>query len=494
MDSKDKQIEELKALVATLLKRVAELEDALARTQLALDRTQLALDKSQLSLAKAQKDSSTSSKPPSSDIAKPKPKKKPGRPIKTRRGGQPGHKQHLREPLPGDRVNETIDYEISDQEVQRLGLAATGDFETVQHIELPESPVHVTNHRLTVYQDVAGHLYLPSVPELSGPIFGPRMLAMIGWMKSVGHCSYSTIETWMEDVLQVPVSRGYLAKLCTGTISESLEKAYEELTEAIPRQEQLGSDETSHKDNGKKHWIWCITAKTFSVFHIAKTRSREVLEKLVGEEFAGYLNFDYFSANCSFAWNYNIKAQYCWAHLIRDMRFLSEKHPDKQTKAWAEQLVDRSRRLFSAWHRRDEMSGEGFHRSMITHRDRFLELVRKPPLTNEAKNLAARFAVVQYVQGDSDKEESYDLSQDYFRFMFCESVEPTNNHSEQQIRHCVIDRRITQGTRGEAGMRYHERMWTMIATCKKQQRSVFAFLERSIAATLTATPAPSLLS
>lgn len=78
---------------------------------------------------------------------------------------------------------------------------------------------------------------------------------MIGWMKSVGRCSYSTIETWMEDVLQVPVSRGYLAKLCTTTISESLQSAYDELTEAIPSQDQLGSDETSHKDNGKKHWI-----------------------------------------------------------------------------------------------------------------------------------------------------------------------------------------------------------------------------------------------
>ena len=101
--------------------------------------------------------------------------------------------------------------------------------------------------------------------------------------------------------------------------------------------------------------------------------------------------------------------------------------------------------------------------------------------------------MVQYVQAESDKEESYDLSADYFRFMFAEAVEPTNNHSEQQIRHCVIDRRITQGTRGEAGMRYHERMWTMIATCKKQQRSVFAFLEKSITAKLTGTATPSLL-
>lgn len=473
MDSKDRKIAELEALVAALTKRVAELE---------------------LALAKATKDSSTSSKPPSSDIVKPQPKRAPGRRKKPRRGGQPGHERQLRAPLPPERVNETIDYEIDDHHIQRLGLTPTGDHDVIQHIELPETPVHVTDHRLTVYRDADGNVYVPDLPELNGPIFGPRMLAMIGWLKSVGHCSYSTIETWMEDVMQVPVSRGYLAKLCTGTISASLAEAYEELEAAIPRQQQLGSDETSLKDNGKKHWIWCITAATFSLFHIAATRSREVLERLVGTEFAGYLNFDYFSANCSFAWNYQIKAQYCWAHLIRDIRFLHEKHPHKRTKAWAEQLLDRSRRLFSAWHARDEMSGAGFHRSMITHRDRFLELVRDPPSSKEAGNLAARFAIVEYSTADPQELQEYDLSQDYFRFMFAEGVEPTNNHNEQQIRHCVIDRRITQGTRGEAGRLYHQRMWTAIATCKKINRNFFSFLRESITAKLTNKPAPTLLN
>ena len=217
-----------------------------------------------------------------------------------------------------------------------------------------------------------------------------------------------------------------------------------------------------------------------------------MLEQLVGPEFSGYLNFDYFSANCSFAWNFWIKAQYCWAHLIRDIRFL-EKHPDKKTKAWAEQLLDRSRRMFSAWHRRDEMTAEGFHRSMLTHRDRFLDLVRNPPSTKEATNLAARFAIIEYTTEKSAEPQCYDLSQDYFRFMFAEGVEPTNNHSEQQIRHCVIDRKITQGTRSLAGQRYHERMWTAIATCKKQNRSFFAFLQQSIKAKLNNQQSPSLM-
>ena len=123
------------------------------------------------------------------------------------------------------------------------------------------------------------------------------------------------------------------------------------------------------------------------------------------------------------------------------------------------------------------MTADGFRRSMTTHRDRFLELVRNPPPSREGVNLAARFATVEYLDEDSLETGLYDLSQDYFRFMFVEGVEPTNNHGEQQIRHCVIDRKITQGTRGEAGRRYHERMWTAIATCRKQDRNFFSFLK-----------------
>ena len=87
----------------------------------------------------------------------------------------------------------------------------------------------------------------------------------------------------MGDVLRVPVCRGYLAKLCNGVISDSLSDAYEEITAAIPRQETLGSDESSLKNNGKKHWIWCVTAATFTVFHIAASRGRKVIEELIGD-------------------------------------------------------------------------------------------------------------------------------------------------------------------------------------------------------------------
>lgn len=469
MPSTDDLIAELRQTIERLEKRVQELE---------------------LELARAKKDSSNSSKSPSSDIVKPPAKKRGavGRRKKSNRGGQTGHKRKLREPLPPDRVNEEITYEITDADVRELKLTPTDEFDIVQHVELLAMPIYVTEHRLRKYVNCDGETFLPHVPGLAGqPIFGPRMLAMIGWLKSRAHCSYSTIATWMSDVLQIPVSRGYLAKLCNGVISASLSGAHEQLKQAIPKQPQLGSDETSLKNNGKKHWIWCITAPLFTLFHIAPSRSRSVLEELVGTDYEGAVHFDYFSTNCSFVRSFCIRAQFCWAHLIRDIRFL-EKHPDKKTKAWAEQLLDRSRRLFSAWHRRDQMTDQGFHRSMITHRDRFLKIVHKPPDSKEATNLTERFRTLALENGSH-----YNRSHDYFRFMFEPDVEPTNNHTEQQVRHCVIDRRITQGTRSEAGQRYHERMWTAIATCGKQGRSFFHFLHESISAKLTGQAAPTLL-
>ena len=68
----------------------------------------------------------------------------------------------------------------------------------------------------------------------------------------------------------------------------------------------------------------------------------------------------------------------------------------------------------------------------------------------------------------------------YFRFLTDPNIEPTNNGTEREIRHTVIDRRITQGTRGDAGMRWCERIWTTIAMFKKQERNVFDFIHKSL--------------
>ena len=73
-------------------------------------------------------------------------------------------------------------------------------------------------------------------------------------------------------------------------------------------------------------------------------------------------------------------------------------------------------------------------------------------------------------------------------------MEPTNNLAEQAIRFVVIDRHITQGTRSPGGRRWSERIWTVIATCIQQGKSVYQFLCAAVGAWFMSEPAPSLLA
>jgi transposase len=81
----------------------------------------------------------------------------------------------------------------------------------------------------------------------------------------------------------------------------------------------------------------------------------------------------------------------------------------------------------------------------------------------------------------------------YFTFVTTPGVQPTNNLAEQAIRFVVIDRHITQGTRSEAGRRWSERIWSVVASCTQQGRSVFAYLEAAVGAYFGGAAAPSLL-
>jgi transposase len=81
----------------------------------------------------------------------------------------------------------------------------------------------------------------------------------------------------------------------------------------------------------------------------------------------------------------------------------------------------------------------------------------------------------------------------YFTFVTTPGVEPTNNLAEQAIRFVVIDRHLTQGTRGKVGQRWCERIWTVMATCAQQGRSVFDYLCAAVTGCFQGEAVPSLL-
>ena len=68
---------------------------------------------------------------------------------------------------------------------------------------------------------------------------------------------------------------------------------------------------------------------------------------------------------------------------------------------------------------------------------------------------------------------------------------PTNNLAEQAIRFVIIDRCITRCTRSQRRQRCCERIWTAIATCAQQQRSVFEHERDAISTRFNDQPNPS---
>jgi transposase len=322
--------------------------------------------------------------------------------------------------------------------------------------------------------------FYPQFPEelRKAGLVGPRLTALVGYLKGPCHMSFSAIRKYFRDVIGVQISRGMLRKL-VGKVSDSLAEPYEALLAMLPQEDRLNVDETGHKENGQRMWTWCFRAYLYTVYKISPSRGSEVLLETLGQEFDGVLGCDYFSAYRKYMrLNENVVLQFCLAHFIRDVKFLAE-HPDKQNQAHGKVLLGDLRRLFGVIHRRNEYASPAtFQRALEAARNELVwNATIESPHTREATNLEQRF---------------YKHTDDYFRFISDPQVEPTNNLAEQAIRFVAIHRRMTQGTRSANGRNWCARIWTVIQTCGQQGRSVFEFLCAAVTANFQSQPAPSL--
>ncbi len=296
-------------------------------------RQELAAIKAQL--AAALKNSRNSSKPPSSDIVKP-PRPSSGAAGQRKRGGQPGHARHERPPFAAEEIDERIDYTLS--VCPDCGGRVTphdASARIVQQVEIVARPIHVSEHRgLACYCRRCQKMHYGDIPApvRRAGLVGPRLTALVAFLKGGCHCSFSTIRKFLRDVVGVTVSRGQLRKVCAKA-SDSLYAAYDELLTAAREQAVLNVDETGHKEYAQRLWTWCFRAAMFTLFKIDPSRSSQVLVDVLGKEFRGVLGCDYFSAYRKYMADGNVLVQFCLAHLLRDVRFLVE-HPDARNRAY----------------------------------------------------------------------------------------------------------------------------------------------------------------
>jgi hypothetical protein len=316
-------------------------------------------------------------------------------------------------------------------------------------------------------------------------LFKARLTAMVAYMKNVCHASFSTIRKFIRDVLGEKVSRGYLRKIIEKA-SQALEAPYTELLDRLPFERIVNVDETGHKENGSKFWTWVFKAEMYVLFKIDKSRGSKVLIDVLSKEFNGVLGCDYFSAYRKYMTDFDVTIQFCIAHLIRDIRFLTTM-PDPETKAYGKRLLDEVRNMFKVIHERDDMSTEKFTEA--------LEAAKAKIMTAALQEVPSRLDKA----GKEQKREAQNMAnrfrkhgKQYFEFITTPGIDPTNNVAEQAVRFIVIDRHVTQGTRSLNGRKSSERIWTVIATCTLQGRSAFNFILQAVNAYFNNDPAPSL--
>lgn len=440
-------------------------------------------------LALRDQNSTITSKPPSSDGLAGRQRAR-GRRVKSRRrpGGQPGHPGHARALVPAERVDEVVDHVPTQCRrcAHRLRERDTvGKPRRHQVTELPPIAAQITEHRCHRRQcPDCGTITVAPLPEEFVNQFGPQLTALIAYLTVVCRLPRQGVQRLLDGVLQIPISQGSTQNAWEET-SVAVAAPYDELRHTLAQQPVVNGDETGHRTNGAKRWLWTLVAPTFVFYTIATSRGAEVLRQLLGATFAGVLGSDRLQTYLSYAAE---RRQFCWSHFKRNVLSAQELATTGGGRRFCREALRLQRRLFRLWHR---FKGDAH--------------VRGAPLTRaqliaKAWSIEKRFFVLarRYVNAaDADVSNLaralFHHHPHFFTFIHVEGVEPTNNAAERALRTAVQWRKIMFGTRSPDGEVAVARLLTVTRTCQLHQLNVLAYLAAAIQCHRRGRPVASLL-
>ena len=429
-------------------------------------------------LALRQQNSTITSKPPSSDGLAGLQRVR-GRRVKSRRkpGGQPGHPGHHRPLVPVERVDAIVDLAPDTCRHCAHRLHARDDVGAPrrhQVTELPPLTAHVTEYRCHRRQCRAcGQMTLAALPEDRGGQFGPQLTALIAYLTVVCRLPRLVVQRFLDGALHMPISLGSTQNAWEEA-SAAVAAPYAELQAALPHELVLNVDETGHRTNGDKRWLWTFVARTFVIYRIVASRGSDVLKTVLGDTFAGVLGSDRLPTYLKYVVG---QRQFCWAHVTRNLLSALDLAQTPAAKRFCREALALDRRLFRLWHRfRGDPRARGVPLTRAQLMDKVLPIEKRlfalgerhlDAHNKDVRNLATAFFV---------------HNQHFFTFVHAAGVEPTNNAAERALRTAVQWRKIMFGTRSDDGERAVERLLTVTRTCQLQQISALAFLTAAIAA------------
>jgi transposase len=429
-------------------------------------------------LALKQQNSTVTSKPPSSDGLAGQQRER-GRRGKSRRhaGGQPGHPGHHRELVPAKRVDAIVDLapEACRHCARRLHARHTvGEPRRHQVTELPAIAAHITEYRCHRRRcPDCDTITLAPLPDEHATQFGPQLTALIAYLTVVCRMPRLVVQRFLEGALQIPISLGSTQNAWEET-SVAVAAPYAELEAAVRHEAVVNADETGHRTNGDKRWLWAFVTRAFVLYRIAASRGSDVLQVVLGETFAGILGSDRLPAYLKYVVG---QRQFCWAHVTRNLLSALDLATTPAAKRFCREALALDRRLFRLWHRfRGDPAARG---SPLTR----AELIAKVlPIEKRLFALGERYLDAANAEVRNLAHAFFVHNPHFFTFVHDEGVEPTNNSAERALRTAVQWRKIMFGTRSEQGERAVERLLTIVRTCQLQQFNALAYLTAAVAA------------
>ncbi len=428
------------------------------------------------------KNSSNSSLPPSANPPQASPpvqKAKSGR----KPGGQPGHRPHLKQLLPPERVTKfepLLPKHCVRCHASLSKEAGPDDPEPTRHQVADLPPVRA---EVIEYQGHArtcpccGTVNQASIPEeIRQHSIGPGLAAAMAYLAGCHQVSKRGVEEIVESLFEVPVALGTVSNL-EQEMSEALAPIHAAAVEAVQAAEVKHVDETGWKKHGQRCWLWVAATTHLAVFAVHARRGLTGLTILLGETISGIVISDRWSAYRGLP---VYRRQLCWAHLQRDFQALIDL--GGKAKPFGEDLLAFTEDVFYWWSRvRDGTMSRGTLQTYINEQRPWLRDV----LTRGSTCRCAKTAALcgQLLQ----------LEPALWTFVRHPGVEPTNNRAERALRKGVLWRKKAFGCVSEGGCRFVERILTAVQTLRQQSRPVWQFLREALEAHRCGHAAPKLI-
>lgn len=419
-------IQQQEALIRRLTERVAELERQLDETRRAGKRQ-------------------------ATPFSKGKPKARPKKPGQ-KKGHRPAHRQ------PPEKVDCVKEAPLP-RVCSECGGAVVEEGVQVQYqVDIPR-PIPTVVTQFNVHIGHCGHCgrhYQGRHPEQTSDALGaarvqvgPHAIGLASEMKHELGVSYGKAARLLETAFGLRVNRSTLVRADL-RLAGKLEPTYHHLVLRLRGSQVVNVDETGWKIGGRNAWLWVFTNESLSVYVIDPSRGHEVVERVLGEDFAGTLGCDCFLAYDPLTY----RQGKCAAHLLRRCREVGEGKSGRAVR-FSQQVARLLRAAIALKARRATMSEHGY--AVACGR---LEAGLDRLLTgNYTDPDNARLAKLLRKQ-----------RQRLLTFLYVDALDPTNNVAEREIRPSVIIRKTNGCNRSQAGARTHSIITSVIRTCRKHGR------------------------